>query len=39
MLNIFPENHAVYEVTWKNDVETGHKRQYNTAHMHSVLED
>ena len=37
----YVENPAVYEITWKikkKYVQTGHIRQYNTAHAHCMLD-
>ena len=38
IFNIF-FNHAVYEINWKNILDAaGHRRQYNKAHAHCMLD-
>ena len=34
----FPENHAVYEIMWKNNVERGRQR-ISVAHAHYMLDN
>jgi hypothetical protein len=38
--NLLPENRALREVMWNNKVEaTSHRRKYNTAHVHCMLDN
>jgi hypothetical protein len=37
-ITFFLENRAVYEIVWKNVVQTGHRWQLNTAHVLCMLD-